>query len=167
MKCKVFLLLLMSMMTFGAVAQNAVQAEPMMPTAPSVKKENIMQRLHRQGSNQGTVTLTQPAMLNDLLTRSFSSIDGVSQIKVDGYRVQLFAGSNSREAREAAQKIAKDVKQQFDYRVYSLFDSPRWICRVGDFQSYEAANQAMRELRAKGNYKEAVIVRDQVLVDSY
>lgn len=166
MKCKLFLLLWMSMMTLGAVAQNTVQVDSTMQIFPS-KKGNIMQRLNSRSRNKGTVTLTQPRLLNDLLTNNFRSIDGVSQIKVDGYRVQLFAGSNSRQARESAQNIAKDVKQQFDYRVYSLFDSPRWICRVGDFQTYEAANQAMRELRAKGNYKEAVIVRDKVLVDFY
>ena len=167
MKCKLFLLLWLSMLTFDAVAQNAVQTDSTTAISPLIQKENILQRLSSRGSDTGTVTLTQPALLSNLLTRNFSSIDGVSQIKVDGYRVQLFAGSNSREAREAAQKIAKDVKQEFDYHVYSLFDSPRWICRVGDFQTYEAANQAMRELRARGNYKEAVIVRDKVLVDFY
>jgi len=166
MKCKLFFILFISMITFSAVAQDVVK-DSTMQNIPSFQKVNILKRLYDRDGNKGTVTITQPMLLNELLTRNFNSIDGATQIKVDGYRVQLFAGSNSRQAREAAQKIAKEVRQQFDYRVYSLFDSPRWICRVGDFQTYEAANQAMRELRAKGNYKEAVIVRDKVLFDFY
>lgn len=166
MKCKLFFILFISMITFSAVAQDVVK-DSTMQNIPSLQKVNILERLYNRDGNKGTVTITQPMLLNELLTRNFNSIEGATQIKVDGYRVQLFAGSNSRQAREAAQKIAKEVRQQFDYRVYSLFDSPRWICRVGDFQTYEAANQAMRELRAKGNYKEAVIVRDKVLFDFY
>lgn len=46
--------------------------------------------------------------------------------------------------------------------VYTYFQPPRWLCRVGDFKSMEEAHVAMRKLKGTGNFKEVSIVREQI-----
>lgn len=84
--------------------------------------------------------------------------------KVKGYRVQAFAGGNSRADRQRAQQIGNAIKMKFpDQPVYVHFYSPRWICRVGNFRSYEQANQMLKAVRAMG-YKGATIVQGKITV---
>ncbi len=51
--------------------------------------------------------------------------------------------------------------------VYTYFQPPRWLCRVGDFKSIEEAHVAMRQLKASGTFKEVSIVREQMPVYTY
>ena len=84
-------------------------------------------------------------------------------IKSRGYRVQVYAGNNSRQARDEANAVAEKVKEKFpDMPVYTFFQPPRWLCRVGDYKSIEEAHVAMRQLKAEGSFKEVAIVREQI-----
>lgn len=84
--------------------------------------------------------------------------------KVTGYRVQAFAGGNTRNDKQRAQKIGNDIKMKFpDQPVYVHFYSPRWICRVGNFRSYQEAQAVLRQVRAMG-HKSATIVKGQITV---
>ena len=57
------------------------------------------------------------------------------------------------------------VKSLFmDLSVYTHFSSPHWICRVGDFRTYEEANEVFRQLKETGRFSEAVIVKSKVNV---
>jgi hypothetical protein len=57
------------------------------------------------------------------------------------------------------------VKSLFmDLSVYTHFSSPHWVCRVGDFRTYEEANEVFRQLKETGRFREAVIVRSKVNV---
>ena len=59
--------------------------------------------------------------------------------------------------------MAIKVKQYFqDAQVYAYFESPRWLCRVGNFASIEEADAMMRQLKKTGVFKEVSIVRDQI-----
>ena len=51
--------------------------------------------------------------------------------------------------------------------VYTNFQPPRWLCRVGDYRSIEEADAMMRQLRATGRFKEVSIVRDQINIPLY
>ena len=84
-------------------------------------------------------------------------------LKSRGFRVQVYAGNNSRQARNDANAVAEKVKKEFpDMPVYTYFQPPRWLCRVGDFKSIEEAHVAMRQLKASGTFKEVSIVREQI-----
>ena len=84
-------------------------------------------------------------------------------LKARGYRVQVYAGNNSRVARNEANNVATKVKEEFpDMPVYAYFQPPRWLCRVGDFRSIEEADVAMRCLKAGGVFGEVAIVREQI-----
>lgn len=84
--------------------------------------------------------------------------------KVTGYRIQVYAGGNSRKDREKAQQAGNKVKSHFpSYPVFVHFYSPSWKCRVGNFVEYKEAEQALRRIRALG-YKQAVIVKGKISV---
>ena len=84
--------------------------------------------------------------------------------KVTGYRVQAFAGGNSRKDRQTAEQISHNIKSQFpNISVYVHFYSPRWICRVGNFRTYEEAHQMMVRLQNMG-YKQATVVKGKITV---
>ena len=84
--------------------------------------------------------------------------------KVNGYRVQAFAGGNSRTDRQKAQNIGDAIKMQFpEQPVYVHFYSPRWICRVGHYRTYEEAHAMLLELKKMG-YQQATIVKGKISV---
>lgn len=84
--------------------------------------------------------------------------------KVNGYRVQAFQGGNTRADKMKAQEACNRIKQKFpDQPVYVHFYSPRWVCRVGNFKTYEEANHMLQSIRAMG-YKQAIILRGKITV---
>lgn len=84
--------------------------------------------------------------------------------KVDGYRVQAFSGGNSRADRQKAENIGAAIKAHFpEEPVYVHFYSPRWICRVGNYRSYEEANRVLQQIQKLG-YKQACIVKGKITV---
>ena len=84
-------------------------------------------------------------------------------LKARGYRVQVYAGNNSRIARQEANEVAELLKPEFpELPVYAFFQPPRWLCRVGDYRSIEEADASMRRLKATGKFKEVSIVREQI-----
>lgn len=84
--------------------------------------------------------------------------------KVNGYRVQVLAGGNSREGKIKVQQAGNDVKMAFpDLPVYVHFYSPRWICRVGNFRTYEEASRVLAQVKKMG-FKQASIVSGKITV---
>ena len=84
--------------------------------------------------------------------------------KVTGYRVQAFSGGNSRADRRKAENIGNAIKMKFpDLPVYVHFYSPRWICRVGNFRTYQEAANVLREVKRMG-YRQACIVKGKITV---
>ena len=84
--------------------------------------------------------------------------------KVNGYRVQAFAGGSSRADQHKAEAAGKVMKESFpEEAVYVHFKSPRWTCRVGNFTTYEEAHQMLVKVRELG-YSSANIVKSKVSV---
>jgi hypothetical protein len=87
------------------------------------------------------------------------------RIKVNGYRVQVYAGGNSRTSHQEAERMTALVKEYFpDQPVYTHFYNPRWICRVGNFRSYEEANRMLRQMKATRLFREAAIIKCQIQI---
>lgn len=150
-----------------------------MMAAVCVQAQDIVKSLERRVPGQGTVVVRQDSRIADLLGKSPSASASSSSasaqaaagtasgerkfIKTVGYRVQVYAGNNSRAAREEAMNMSSRVKEYFpEVPVYTHFTSPRWLCRVGDFRSIEEADAMMRKLRGTGIFKEVSIVREQI-----
>ena len=82
--------------------------------------------------------------------------------KITGYRVQAYAGGNSRKDRQMAEQARNNIKAHYpNVPVYVHFYSPRWICRVGNYRSYEEAHQMMVNLQNLG-YKQASVVKGKI-----
>lgn len=135
-------------------------------------QNDILKSLQSEVPGQGKVTLHQDARIAALVGANAgnatltTSADGQQRVlKTAGYRVQIYAGNNTRTAKNEAHDRARKVKELFpDLTVYATFNPPRWLCRVGDFRSIEEADATMRQIRAIGEFKEASIVRDQIII---
>lgn len=87
--------------------------------------------------------------------------------KTTGYRVQVYAGGNSRTDKQKAERIGNEIKASFPGQpVYVHFYSPRWICRMGNFRSYEEAQAMLARVKAAG-YKQASLVKGQITVTNW
>ena len=120
----------------------------------------------KQKAGEGTVVLHQDARLKALLQAERPvSASGTDErvAKIAGFRVQVYAGNNSRQARNEANQMSAKVREAFpELQVYTHFVNPRWLCQVGDFRSIEEADVVMRRLRETGEFKEVSIVRAQI-----
>ena len=85
-------------------------------------------------------------------------------VKVAGYRVQVFAGGNTRNDRIKAERIGSEIKGLFPgVPVYVHFYSPRWICRMGNYRTYEEAHAVLERVKNNG-YQSAIIVKGKITV---
>lgn len=127
-------------------------------------QNNIFEELKQSGLWEGTVTIHQDPSITSLIGTPIKfDKSGKKEWKARGYRVQVYAGDNSRDARSMAYNVAHKVEAEFpDVPVYTYFLPPRWLCRVGDFRSVEEAYAIMRKLKATGFFKEVSIVREQI-----
>lgn len=129
-------------------------------------QKNIVEDLQTSRVGQGTVTIHQDAKISALLGATYVKSAGENEpkmLKARGYRVQVYAGNNSRRARQEANDVAEQIKIEFpELPVYAFFQPPRWLCRVGDYRSIEEADASMRRLKATGKFKEVSIVREQI-----
>jgi cobalamin biosynthesis Co2+ chelatase CbiK len=129
---------------------------------------HILQSIEGYMPKTGKVTIHQDPRIAALIgkARDLSKpLNENEQLRVSGYRVQVYAGGNSGVARQEAEKMGEKVKEVFpDMNVYTNFVSPRWLCRVGDYRSIEEADAAMRKIRATGAFREVAIVRDQIII---
>lgn len=85
------------------------------------------------------------------------------KVRVNGFRIQVYAGGNSREAKNRAEAMERKVRALYpDLEAYTRFVSPRWICHLGDFTSREQAMGVLHELRSRGGFNDAIIVKSKV-----
>ncbi|MCR4994941.1 MAG: SPOR domain-containing protein [Bacteroidales bacterium] len=86
------------------------------------------------------------------------------RVRTTGYRIQVYAGGNNRNAKAEAFRMGNLVRSQFPgVNVYTHFISPRWICRVGDFRTNEEARELLKMMRQNHQFREASIVKSQII----
>ena len=86
-------------------------------------------------------------------------------VRVDGFRVQAFAGGNQRKDRMKAEQVGNTIKAQFPKTpVYVHFYSPRWVCRVGNYRTYEEATEMLKSIQSLG-ISGASIVKGKITVN--
>lgn len=134
----------------------------------TAQNNDMVSELKARKPGEGIVMLYQDARIESLIGRpvdvqNMLETGEVQTMKMAGFRVQVYAGNNSRTARNEANAMAEKVKEQFpELAVYTHFINPRWLCRVGDFRSIEEADAVMRKLKDTGLFKEVSIVRGQI-----
>lgn len=154
--------------------------------------QSFTQKLQQKKAGQGVVVIYQDQAIDDLVNgKSSIAVPAkrepvASQIvrttvaggdstvtgktyrnsySVTGYRIQLYIGDSSRNARQKAHSAGTRFKSFFPtVPVYTHFYSPHWICRVGDFRTYEEAEAKLHELRGTGEFREAAIIKCKIQV---
>ena len=159
-------------------------------------QETFTQHLTRQVAGEGRVVLHQDAEIDALVNspaahannhggtvkpvhHGHTEADSTSlaaesarelhsghRSQVVGYRIQVYAGGNSRQSKSEAHYIGNLVRSSFgnEMAVYTSFISPRWVCRVGDFKTREEAMEQLRKMRATQKFSEASIVKSKIYV---
>ena len=128
-------------------------------TTATTRQENT-----RDEKNEQTTVLQE----TETTTATPDTIDTRKKVmkgyKINGFRVQVFAGGNSRNDRVKAERTGNEIKSLFpEEPVYVHFYSPRWICRMGNYRTYEEAHAILRSVRELG-YQSAIIVKGKITV---
>lgn len=144
--------------------QIAIPTTPATTTTPATPKTPTTPKPSTSGNTTPKTTATTPSTTIDTATIDTRKKVMRNSRKVTGYRVQAYAGGNTRADRTKAQRVGNDIKSHFpNMPIYVHFYSPRWICRVGNFRTYEDAAEMLKEVKKLG-YKSAVIVKGKVTV---
>ena len=116
-------------------------------------QNNIVYELEVEKPGKGVVKVNQPERLFDLMG-SMVTIDGKVP-EVEGYRVLLYSGNNSRQARDEANAMAEYMRTKFPgSEVYVVFEPPIRSCLYGDYRTREEAEAVMYKLKATRKFKE-------------
>ena len=132
---------------------------------PLIAQDNIVNRLQQPIPGEGVITIHQDARLNALLGMVYNpNLNKGKKIQTVGYRIQIYAGNNTRQSKEEALKAAAYIKDNYpEIPVYTEFVAPRWVCRIGDYKTIEEADQTMRILKKKRTFKEMAILPNQLI----
>lgn len=148
-----------------------------------VQAQSIEQHIRQQRAGAGNVVLNISESVYHAMTsgntvveedktekslddqlKELEAFKNAQKSKVMGYRVQLYGGSNSRQSKLEAQKANDTAKRLFpEYPVYTHFESPRWVCKIGNFTDRNEANEVWKRAKENG-FRQALVVRDQILI---
>ena len=116
-------------------------------------QSNIVSEIESYALGEGKVRITQPDKLINLMG-SMANANGEAR-QVEGYRVLVYSGNNSRQARDEANAMAKYMRDNYPgAEVYVVFESPIRTCEYGDFRTREEAELLMYRLRATKKFRE-------------
>ena len=139
----------------GDNAANTTVTTKKTPSATTKKEPVEKPTSTNTTTSPASSTPEEPDMSKKVMKNSY---------KVTGYRVQAFAGGNTRNDRQKAENVGNAIKRRFpEQPIYVQCYSPRWICRVGNFRTYEEAHAMLVEIREMG-YKQASIVKGKISV---
>ena len=102
-------------------------------------QSNIVSEIENCSLGEGRVRINQPEKLVSLM----GSMAGEVQ-QVEGYRVLVYSGNNSRQARDEANAMAEYMRANYPgAEVYVVFESPIRTCLYGDYRTREEAEAAV------------------------
>ena len=127
----------------------------------SAQQTTLVQVLERDMPGKGQIRVERDVRLDSLIG-SVSEVESGTKIKAKGYRIQVFAGNNTRASKERANEVDRYIRAKYpDLPVHTEFKNPRWLCTVGDFLYYEEAYDILRKLKKETPYKGIIILRNQ------
>jgi len=127
----------------------------------SAQQTTLVQVLERDVPGKGRIRIEADARLDSLIG-TVSEAESGTKIKAKGYRIQVFAGNNTRASKERANEADRYIRSKYpDLPVHTEFKNPRWLCTVGEFLYYEEAYDVLRKLKKETPYKGMIILRNQ------
>ena len=100
-------------------------------------------------------------LLHEKATGQLSQI-----VEMAGYRVQIYSSNHQQLAKQEAIRLEKDMQSKLDMPIYVSYVPPFWKVRVGDFATYQEAqeykNNFVRQFPELMG--DTYVVRDQVTI---
>ncbi len=93
----------------------------------------------------GSVVVVQDMALDKLMDIHFAARD--RNKGVDGFRIQLYLGSNNNAKNEAAEVKTKFLSEYPQDDVYVMYEAPFWRVQAGDFRSKGDALKMLHRLK--------------------
>jgi hypothetical protein len=104
---------------------------------------------------QSKVKIISDPLLDSLVLQNIEVNKG--QPTMDGYRIQLFSGSE----RNNANALRNKFKQEYpDETIYLIYQQPYFKLRVGDYRSHIEAQQMY--LKYQKTYGQILIIPDKI-----
>lgn len=143
--------------------------KPIADTKPTRTEQKTAHKKSGSGNTNNSLTADNIVSINDKNGGTTPDQYGKKMYKrsitVNGYRIRLYSGDNSRAARQKAYSIGYLFKSSYlNIPVYTHFVSPHWNCTVGNFKTYEEAQKLLSELRESGQFNGAIIVKSKIQV---
>ena len=87
-------------------------------------------------------------------------------VEIDGYRVQVYSSNQQQTAKAEALELETRLKDKITQTIYVQYIPPFWKVRLGDFRSYDEANEYKKIFKEQFPelMGETYIVRDKVQV---
>jgi len=87
-------------------------------------------------------------------------------VEIDGYRVQVYSSNQQQTAKAEALELETRLKAKVSQTVYVQYLPPFWKVRLGDFRSYDEANEYKKIFKEQfpDLMGDTYIVRDKVQV---
>lgn len=139
--------------------------------SPSVKKNENKIKKKEENKNAGIITKNNITVISDTKKESSEDLQYKKKVyknsvSVNGYRIRIYSGGSSRDARQKAYSKGYLFKSVFmDIPVYTHFYSPHWMCSVGNFKTYGDAYKFLKELSSYQQFAGAVIVKSKIQVE--
>lgn len=139
--------------------------------AATTHAQKFMDNIERKIEGHGTVKIHQDTLLTKIVNGEYiptvsqkKNDNGNSSIRVKrrGYRIQVFKGGNTRADEAEARKTGQKIQKLFKVKAYTIFNSPEWVCRVGDFKNRDEALEHLKKIRAVS--RSAMIVPSEIYV---
>ncbi|MBR1668331.1 MAG: SPOR domain-containing protein [Bacteroidaceae bacterium] len=144
----------------------------------TMSAQNFTDHLQSTASGQGTVTVHQDSILNDMVNgkkqfvpekkeekKELPGIQTGKKTKARGYRIQVYWGGSTRTDQTNAQRAGTKVTTLFpELQSYTSFESPNWRCRVGDFVTRQEASDYLSKLKEARIANDAIIVKSEVYI---
>jgi hypothetical protein len=142
---------------------------PTTPSQPNTTKPSSATTTPSTQTPSGSATTSNNKPQQQPTEAEETTIDTSKKVirggkKVQGYRVQVFSGGNSRADRQKAERIGSTMKSHFpDQPIYVHFYSPSWKCRIGNYRTVEEARLILSQVKQLG-YSSACIVKGTITV---
>lgn len=107
--------------------------------------ENIFSEISEESQDSGSVIFFQEPGLEDIVGIHIDS--NKRNRGIDGFRIQLYLGSNKNAKKEATQIKGKLLSLFPEEKPYIMYEAPFWRVQVGDFRSKNEALALYRMLK--------------------
>ncbi len=149
-----------------SLATEAQTAEYVSDTIPNDSlADSIVEPLHSIFDVMTNVIIHQDSLVRQLILDRASGREK-ENVEVAGYRVQIYSSNRQQEAKMEAMRLEKEMLTKLDVPVYVNYAPPFWKVRIGDFATYEEAqefkNSFIREFPELMG--DTYVVRDQVIL---